>query len=257
MAREQALETECGAVKCKLLSSSQKDMHRRLTLAPILPLIVITIPMIALPSTRAPIAILQLRPVAIIEDAGQHCQRCYRITSQPSTRLTNLPVGHSPAICHPVGEVGHGPPCSLRRRDRIKVGIGSSRRPSESAGLLVNRKREVEATLRSTVRLADLIRLGRRGPWTGLLIVRHFASLCHGAWVCNRAETKIACASSEKQTICVFQARPSYSLTSRYRKSKSMPKTGQRHPLQGCTVPSSLLGDRPVICRCFIAGDAG
>jgi hypothetical protein len=42
-----------------------------LTLAPILPLIVITIPMTALPSTSAPMAILQLRPVAIIDDAGR------------------------------------------------------------------------------------------------------------------------------------------------------------------------------------------
>ena len=41
-----------------------------LTLAPILPLIVITTPMIVLPSTRAPIANLQLRPPAIMEDAG-------------------------------------------------------------------------------------------------------------------------------------------------------------------------------------------
>lgn len=43
--------------------------RRVLTLAPILPLIVITAPMIALPSTRAPIANLQLRPLAIMEDA--------------------------------------------------------------------------------------------------------------------------------------------------------------------------------------------
>ena len=46
----------------------------RLALAPILPLIVITMPMMALPRTSAPIAILQLRPVAIIEDATQRYQ---------------------------------------------------------------------------------------------------------------------------------------------------------------------------------------
>jgi hypothetical protein len=40
-----------------------------LTLAPILPFIVITAPMIELPSTRAPIANLQLSPLAIMEDA--------------------------------------------------------------------------------------------------------------------------------------------------------------------------------------------
>jgi len=41
----------------------------RLTVAPILPFIVITNPIIVLPSTHAPIAIRQLNPAAIIEDA--------------------------------------------------------------------------------------------------------------------------------------------------------------------------------------------
>ena len=59
-------------MSCKQQFSS--TLMERVALAPILPLIVITIPMMALPRTSAPIAILQLRPVAIIEDATQHYQ---------------------------------------------------------------------------------------------------------------------------------------------------------------------------------------
>jgi hypothetical protein len=74
---------------------------RVLTLAPILPFIVITAPMIELPSTRAPIANLQLSPLAIMEDAEWnksvtahtqllHCTMpnysptCQLLTAQPS-----------------------------------------------------------------------------------------------------------------------------------------------------------------------------
>jgi hypothetical protein len=41
-----------------------------LTVAPILPFIVMTRPMIVLPRTQAPIAILQLRPAATMEEAA-------------------------------------------------------------------------------------------------------------------------------------------------------------------------------------------
>jgi hypothetical protein len=42
----------------------------RLTVAPILPFMVITRPMMVLPRTQAPMAILQLRPAAIMEEAA-------------------------------------------------------------------------------------------------------------------------------------------------------------------------------------------
>ena len=40
------------------------------TIAPILPLIVMTIPMIVLPRTQAPIAYFQSRPTAMMEEAA-------------------------------------------------------------------------------------------------------------------------------------------------------------------------------------------
>jgi hypothetical protein len=160
MAREQVPETEYEATGCQLLCNLPKAYA-----------------CVAYPSTNSTIDRDHHAHDSVTEHKSANChspaetsrnhRRCWATLSamlqdniSARTRLTNLPVGDSPTICHPVGKVSHGPPCSLRRRNRIKVGIGSSRRPSESAGLLVDHKREVEATLRSTVRLADLIRLG-------------------------------------------------------------------------------------------------
>lgn len=59
-----------GRVKLCLVSDrfNSTDHHRR-TIAPILPFVVITRPMIALPSTQAPMANFQLRPTAIMDEA--------------------------------------------------------------------------------------------------------------------------------------------------------------------------------------------
>jgi hypothetical protein len=161
MAREQVPETEYEAVDCKLLCNFPKAYA-----------------WLAYPSTDSAIDRDHHAHDSVTKHKSANChspaetsrnhRRCWATLSAmlrdkfpARTRLTNLPIGDSPAICHPVGEVSHGPPCSLGRRNRIKIGIGSSRRPSKSAGLLIDHKREVEAALRGTVRLADLIRLGR------------------------------------------------------------------------------------------------
>lgn len=52
----------------------------QLTMAPILPLTVMTIPMIALPRTQAPIASFQLRPTAMMEEAAQPYQNRRSLT---------------------------------------------------------------------------------------------------------------------------------------------------------------------------------
>jgi len=55
---------------------------------------------------------------------------------------TNLPVGHGPRVGHPVRHIGAHTPCALRRRNRIKVGIGSARSRGKAAGFLVDSQRK-------------------------------------------------------------------------------------------------------------------
>jgi hypothetical protein len=53
------------------------QVRTTLTVAPILPLTVMTKPIIVLPRTHAPMAILQLRPAAIIEDATSQLETAH------------------------------------------------------------------------------------------------------------------------------------------------------------------------------------
>ena len=87
-------------------------------MAPILPLTVMTIPMIVLPRTHAPIAIFQLRPTAMMEEAApQRFQnrRSFSDSTDESHRgeLTDFPVRDSPGVGHPVGDVRAPVPCAL------------------------------------------------------------------------------------------------------------------------------------------------
>jgi hypothetical protein len=134
------------SVSCKMWYENRRVI---LTLAPILPFIVITAPMIELPSTRAPIANLQLSPLAIMDDAGCDISDCAHTIAplRNAKLLTNLPVAYSPAIGHPVGKERRASPCALRGRHRIEISIGSCSSPGKRAGLLVDRKRKVETTL--------------------------------------------------------------------------------------------------------------
>ena len=50
--------------------------------------------------------------------------------------LTNFPIRHCPSIGHPIRNVSAPVPCPLRRRDRIKVGIGCVLGRRKAAGLL-------------------------------------------------------------------------------------------------------------------------
>ena len=92
-------------------------------------------------------AYFQLRPTAMIEEAARRwCQPSapFRIDQDHTTRsLTDFPVGDSPSVGHPVGDVRAPVPCSLRWRDWVEVGIGSVLRGSEAALLLTDLKAEL------------------------------------------------------------------------------------------------------------------
>ena len=60
---------ECEAIRGKLSFIQLSSLQESPTVAPILPLMVMTRPMIVLPRTQAPMAILQLRPTAMMEEA--------------------------------------------------------------------------------------------------------------------------------------------------------------------------------------------
>lgn len=61
--------------------------------------------------------------------------------TQDSTH-TNFPIGHCPRVSHPIRNIGPYTPCSFRRRNRIKVGIRSTRSRCKAAGLLINGQRK-------------------------------------------------------------------------------------------------------------------
>ena len=107
---------ECEAIPGKLGSALCTRIQP--TVAPILPLMVMTRPMIVLPRTQAPIAIFQLRPTFIMEDAvSQKVQdRCsLSDTTYEAYRagLTNFPVRNSPRIGHPISNIGAPVPSAL------------------------------------------------------------------------------------------------------------------------------------------------
>jgi hypothetical protein len=116
-----------------------------LTVAPILPFTVMTRPMSRLPRTQAPIAILQLKPAAIIEEAVPKSQSRGYNSALPDSSHTNFPVGDGPSIGHPVSNIGTRAPRAFRRRDRVEVGIRCSWSCSKTAGLLVDSKRKATA----------------------------------------------------------------------------------------------------------------
>lgn len=70
MAYVREREMECGAVEGQNFSWLFAETSH--TVAPILPLMVMTTPIIALPSTQAPIANFQLRPTAMMDEATHH-----------------------------------------------------------------------------------------------------------------------------------------------------------------------------------------
>ena len=113
-------------------------------MAPIRPLMVMTRPMMKLPSTHAPMAILQSRPTAIMDEAVFQCQKDYILYNSMDINrsLTNFPVGHCPGIGHPVGNISTPVPCSLRRRDRVEIGVGQIRRLRKTTRLLTDLQTE-------------------------------------------------------------------------------------------------------------------
>lgn len=77
MAIERGQGRECEAEhRCQFRRLVWEPNEDKLTIAPILPLVVITRPIKVLPRTQAPMANLQLRPTAIIEEAVLNDQRC-------------------------------------------------------------------------------------------------------------------------------------------------------------------------------------
>lgn len=106
-----------------------------------------TRPMRKLPRTQAPIAIRQLSPTAIIDEATPRNINNARSSGSYKCRskLTNFPVRHSPRICHPIRYIGAPIPGSLRRWDRVEIRIGRVLRRCKRALFLVNFEAEVES----------------------------------------------------------------------------------------------------------------
>lgn len=103
---------------------------------------------------------------------------------------TDFPIRDSPAVCHPVCKVCACSPCTLRRRNWVKVGIRGARRGSEAARLLINSELEAKTTLGRMQCEAGLYRLsgGRSGKSflaiIGLLVVRRHRERLKAAGMC-------------------------------------------------------------------------
>lgn len=142
-----------------------------------------------LPRTQAPMAILQLRPTEIIDEAVSiSCQCCTSRHTRDILRLTNCPIGHCPSIGHPVCDIRRPTPCSLGRRNGIEVSVGRVLRLREGAGLLLDLEVEVWETLPD---LADgHTMIDCRSGWRAMLlvIVHVLVIFSHGgrAKLCNK-----------------------------------------------------------------------
>lgn len=56
---------------------------------------------------------------------------------------SDFPVGDSPGVSHPIGDISTPVPCSLGRRDRVEIGVGGILGSRKTAFLLSDFKVEV------------------------------------------------------------------------------------------------------------------
>lgn len=96
---------------------------------------------------------------------------------------SDFPIGDSPRVGHPVGDVGLPGPCALGWRDGVKVGVGGIFRRREAALFLVNCETEARQAAFEAGRLTNFdVGRGWGATWAHLVVNVFRIVGRHGSW---------------------------------------------------------------------------